>query len=249
MSNNITNTPSRHLNWPNCYNARDLGGLKTTDGKQTRWQTIIRTDIVNRLTETGKQAILDYGVRTTIDLRSPQEAAEQPSLFANTKEILYLNLPLETRAPHVSALISQAKTRGEVYCIILDHYPEMMATVMRAIINAPSGGIVIHCQAGKDRTGMVAALLLSLVNVPIEQVAADYAESQHRLWPLYKKIVAEAGGEENLGFWSKPTVTEEMMYHMMSHLETKHGSVAPYLLKSGLTFKEIDKLQHRLCSP
>ena len=77
-------------------------------------------------------------------------------------------------------MIQKAKSRGEVYCIILDHYPDAVAEILRAIVNAPPGGIVIHCHAGKDRTGMVSALLLKLVGVPAELIAADYAESQER---------------------------------------------------------------------
>ena len=236
----------RHLAWPDCYNARDLGGLPTVDGQETRWQSVIRSDIVNRLTKKGQQALIAYGVRTIIDLRSPQEVAKEPSVFATGEVLTYLNLPLEKYYPHVGALISQAETRGEVYCIILDHYPDAVVAVMRAIIEAKPGGIVIHCHAGKDRTGIVAALLLRLVNVPIGKVTADYAESQHRLWSLYEKLVVEAGGEDKVGFWSKPTVTKAMMYKMLAHLEAQYGGVMSYLLASGLTNKEIDQLKHRL---
>jgi protein-tyrosine phosphatase len=72
--------PNRHLTWQHCYNTRDLGGLPTRDGKETRWQAVIRSDILNRLTDEGLRALLDCGVKTVIDLRSPQEAAKEPSL-------------------------------------------------------------------------------------------------------------------------------------------------------------------------
>jgi protein tyrosine/serine phosphatase len=238
--------PSRHLVWQNCYNARDLGGLPTLDGKETRWKAVIRSDILSRLTDEGQQALHDYGVKTVIDLRSPQEVAQDPVIIKSHERLLdYLNLPLEKYYPHVSALIKQAKTRGEVYCVILDHYPDAVVEIMRAMVQAQPGGIVVHCHAGKDRTGIVAALLLSLVGVPTAIISADYAESQERLWPLYEKSPAGTTDEEG-DFWTKPTATEEMMAMMLEHVEARYGGTEKYLLASGLLPTEIDQLKSRL---
>ena len=238
----------RHLTWDNCYNTRDLGGLPTWTGKKTRWQSVIRSDILNRLTETGRQALFAYGVRTVIDLRARQEAASEPSITITNPDchLDYLNLPLEKYYPHVSALISQAKNRDEVYCIILDHYPDSVAAVMRAVVNAQLGGIVVHCHAGKDRTGIISALLLRLMGVPAEIIAADYAESQVRLWPLYEKIMAETGEKDPADFWLKPTATADMMHRMLAHIDARYGGIEPYLQAAGLTTEEMDKLKGRL---
>ena len=248
MTTTKDQTPSRHLAWQHCYNTRDLGGLPTCDGKETRWKAVIRSDILNRLTDEGWQALHDYGVKTVVDLRSPQEVAKEPSVIivGHWSHLDYLNLPLEKYYPHVSALIGQAKTRGEVYCIILDHYPDAVVEVMRAMAKARQGGIVIHCHAGKDRTGIVAALLLSLVGVPTAIISADYAESQARLWPLYEKSLAEAMDEEEGDFWTKPTATEEMMNGMLEHIETRYGGTEKYLVASGLFPEEIGQLKRRL---
>jgi protein-tyrosine phosphatase len=239
---------SRHLAWRHCYNTRDLGGLPTRDGKETRRKAVIRSDILNRLTDDGRQALLDYGVKTVIDLRSPQEVAKEPSVIVagHWSHLDYLHLPLEKYYSHVSVLIRQAKTRGEVYCIILDHYPGAVVEIMRAMVHAQPGGIVVHCYAGKDRTGIVAALLLSLVGVPTAIISADYAESQERLWPLYEKGLAEAADEEEGDFWTKPTATEEMMTMMLEHVEARYGGTEKYLLASGLLPEEIDQLKSRL---
>ena len=239
---------ARHLNWPDCYNTRDLGGLPAKDGMVTRWRSVIRSDILNRLTDEGQRALLDYGVRTIIDLRYPKEVAEEPSLTTTSDDrpLDYYNLPIEKYYPHVSAMIQKAKSRGEVYCIILDHYPDAVAEILRAIINAPPGGIVIHCHGGMDRTGIISGLLLKLAGVPAELIAADYAVSQERLWPLYEKNLAEAGDQSDADLWQKPTATADMMVHMMDHLDAKYGGVEPYLLASGLMDSEMKQLRDRL---
>ena len=247
MSNDNPNR-KRHLNWAGGYNIRDLGGLPTNTGAETSFKAIVRSDFTNRLNTDGEQALWDYGIRTIIDVRSFREAEQYPSNFQQSKKfnLTYFNLPIEKYYPHVGKLINKAETRGEVYCIILDHYPDAIATVLRTIIQARPGGVLIHCHAGKDRTGIISALCLSLAGVPKALVAADYAESQTRLKPLYDELVQKVGGEENLGFWSKPTVTEEMMMLVLNHLEAKYDGVEKYLLSAGLASKEIKQLQDLL---
>ena len=246
--NNREQTTDRHLAWENCYNTRDLGGLPTRTGKKTRWRSVIRSDILSRLTETGQQALYSYGVRTVIDLRAPKEASNEPSIALTNpdRHLDYMNLPIEKYYPHVGAMIRQAKSRGEVYCIILDHYPDAIAAVMRAVVNARPGGIVIHCRGGQDRTGIISALLLGLVDVPAEIITEDYAESQVRLWPLYEKFLAETVDKSTVGFWEKPTATADMMAHMLDHLDTRYGGIEKYLLSAGLAAEEMGKIKSRL---
>jgi protein-tyrosine phosphatase len=243
----------RHLDWEGCYNVRDLGGLPTLDGGDTRWGAVIRSDLLGRLTAKGRGALLDYGVRTIIDLRPSWEAQEAPSAFveptAGPDAPIYLNLPLEKYYPHVGALIQKAQTRAEAYCIVLDHYPDAVAEIMRTIANAPPGSVVIHCHAGKDRTGIVSALLLSLAGVPDETIAADYAVSQTRLRPLYEKRVTEPSDEEDLGFWSRPTATADVMRVMLAHVEGTYGGVRQYLEQAGLSSAELARLKGRLRAP
>jgi protein-tyrosine phosphatase len=240
------------LHWQGCLNVRDLGGLPTADGRTTAWQSIIRADTLGRLTPAGQQALLDYGVGTIIDLRAAHEVQEHPTVYsqqADAKLPAYLNLPLESYQPHVSALISRATSRGEVYCIILGHYPQEMARVLRAIIAAQPGGVVIHCHSGTDRTGMVVGLLLSLAGVADELIAADYGESRLHLRPYYEKIAAEAGGADQVSFWGRPTATEEMMRMMLDHITARYGNTAVYLTQCGLSATEIEQVRQRLWIP
>jgi protein-tyrosine phosphatase len=242
----------RQLHWQGCLNVRDLGGLPTANGRTTAWQSIIRADTLGRLTPAGQQALLDYGVGTIIDLRAAHEVQEHPTVYsqqADAKLPAYLNLPLESYQPHVSALISRATSRSEVYCIILDHYPQEIARVLRAIGQARPGGMVIHCHSGTDRTGMVAALLLSLAGVADELIAADYGQSRLHLRSYYDRIAAEVGGADQVSFWGRPTATEEMMRMMLDHIASRYGDTTGYLTRCGLSANEIEQVRQRLWTP
>ncbi len=88
--------------------------------------------------------------------------------------------------------------------------------------------------------------MLALAGVPDEQIAADYAESQIRLWPLYEEIVAKIGGEDKADFWLKPTATAEMMHLFLGHLQQEYGGAAGYLRRAGLSESEIAQVRQRL---
>lgn len=248
----MTDAPraERHLAWEGCYNVRDLGGLPLEGGGETLWRSVIRADLLRRLTPAGWRALRAYGVRTVVDLRSPREVDAEPSHPAGLDEgadaLTYVNRPLETYDPDVSALMGRAESRAEAYAIVLDHYPAAVAAALRAIAAAAPGGVVIHCHAGKDRTGIVAGLLLGLTGVEERAIAEDYAESQTRLWPLYEALAEEAGGEENLDFWLRPTATAETMHALLGHLRVVYGGVEGYVRRAGLSPDEVERLRRRL---
>jgi protein tyrosine/serine phosphatase len=105
---------SRHLEWDGCLNARDLGGIPTLDGGETQWQSVIRADYLGRLSGAGQQSMHDYGVRTVIDLRSPQELVIDSYQLAAANDFLRLHLPIEKYYPHVGARIAKATSLTEV---------------------------------------------------------------------------------------------------------------------------------------
>jgi protein-tyrosine phosphatase len=238
----------RHLDWVGCYNTRDLGGLPTIDGGETCWQSVIRSDTLNRLSVDGRKAMLAYGVRSIIDLRAVHEVQRWPSSFAVSDGgvLTYLNLPIEYYYPHVGALLSGAQSRAEAYCIILDHYPDAVVAIMEAIASARPGGVVIHCYSGKDRTGIVTGLLLSLVGVPPSMIAEDYAESQQRLRRYYEQQPVQAGSTSVPSFWLLPTATADDMHRMLTHVATRYGGPDAYLRAAGMVDAQVAQLRGRL---
>jgi protein tyrosine/serine phosphatase len=240
------NTPSRHLEWKGCLNIRDLGGLPTLDGSETCWQSVIRAGYPGTLTATGQAAMLDYGVRTLIDIRSPQEAAAECYQWAEASGCRRLHLTIEKYYPHVGVLIRQASSLVETYCIMIDAYPDCVAAILRAVAEAPPGGVLIHCQGGKDRTGTIVALLLSVAGVPPDAIAADYALSQARLWPEYEQRLQQGPPEKPDTLWTKPLADPAAMYMFLDHIAIHYGGVHAYLAQAGLSADQIVQLRQRL---
>ena len=179
---------SRDLDWDGLLNARDLGGHPTEDGAETRWGSVVRADSVRQLTDAGWQAVVDYGVRTIVDLRSDEELAEDPPA---EKPVEAVHVSFFDSRPEVFEEVEQASAAAadhaaatrEVYLIFLEHFRPNVAAAIRAVANAPEGGVVVHCHGGKDRTGLVSAFLLRLAGVPIEEIATDYSLSEERRHP------------------------------------------------------------------
>lgn len=242
-----------HLDWQGCYNTRDLGDLPVIDGGKIRPKALIRSDILSRLTAAGRQALLDYGVTTVIDLRTAQQVAEEPSAFGvgvpQPGEPAYFILPLENQTSPHFAQINNAPTRAETYCLTLDHYQPEVRAIFGAVANAPAGGLLLHCHAGKDRTGLIVALLLGLVGVPDGAIAADYAASEARLWPLFRRMQADAAGDpaKLAALQHKvPTALPETMLAVLGHLRNRYGGVRAYLLGGGLAEAELTRIEERL---
>ena len=185
----------RLLAWEACYNARDLGGYATVGGGRTRWGAFVRADNLRRLRSSGRAALLDYGVRTVIDLRRADELEIDPNPFAeqsgDARWPRYLNLPFGLGADRAAVAAVVAAGAGPdasmdaLFRLVLDQYWRGIAGVMTAIAAAPDGAVLFHCHAGKDRTGLIAALLLALAGVPAPTIAEDYALSQEYLRPMF----------------------------------------------------------------
>jgi protein-tyrosine phosphatase len=153
--------------WPNCRNARDLGGLPTTDGRQIVPGALLRSDNHDRLTTQGIRAIRDSGVSRILDLRWEWESTKYPSPFAG--DPLYRNVPL------IDEEGEEGKTLIDTYRLMIDNSQRSIATAFQAVADAPPGGVLVHCHSGKDRTGVLVALALMVAGVTADVAAADYA--------------------------------------------------------------------------
>jgi protein-tyrosine phosphatase len=249
MSEVTLNDPQRHLPLEGTYNVRDCGGYRTREGRVVKWGVFFRADGLHRLTPQGQAALLDRGVRTIIDLRRSDEIQVAPNVFADADAVQY---------HHISLLVDEASKEGPqidpeslavTYRKILD---ERQAQVCRTLaIFADADGLpgLAHCTAGKDRTGVITALLLGLVGVPDETIIADYALTSTYLGEGFMAAIKERALER--GFtWEQyaplTTCPPEYMADTLQHIDAAYGGVEPYLRHIGLSETQLAGLRDRL---
>jgi protein-tyrosine phosphatase len=246
----------RELAWEGVLNVRDLGGHRTEDGAETRYGSIVRADSIRRLSDAGWAALLDYGIRTVVDLRGDHEMEEDapahvdvevvhvPFMEANDREFDDIQDEVEKAA---QAAPNVATSTRDVYLIFLEHFKKNVAAGIRAVAQAPQGGVVVHCVGGKDRTGLLTAFLLHIAGVDVEQIAADYALSEERLKPRHEEWFAQAETEAELERLRRVAQTPaESIVGVFEELERRYGSVEGYLRSGGLGDEDLARARARL---
>jgi protein tyrosine/serine phosphatase len=168
----------RRLEWDGCRNVRDLGGLRTAGGRVVRRGAVVRADGLDRLAAAGWDALLAHGVRTVVDLRNDDEIGRDAA--PRPVEVETVRLPLDgvhDREFWDVWSVTPAFGTPAYYAPWLARFPERAVTAVRAVAHAAPGGVVVHCGLGRDRAGLVTLLLLTLLGVPADVIAADHALS------------------------------------------------------------------------
>lgn len=233
----MTDYTPLHLNWPGCLNVRDLGGLPLTGGGTVRERALVRSDSPSFLTDDGVTAAAAYGLSRIIDLRRPAEIDEYPSRLAGLPA--HLHLPVQTHDD------PQEGPQAHLYTALLDRHPERFARAVAAVADAPEGPVLVHCAAGKDRTGLVVALALTTVGADLDALVDDYEITNLRIAPRYIELTAD--GELPAGR-TIPS-TRHVILEALEHLRSRHGSVEAYLTHGGLTPGHVRALRARLVEP
>ena len=247
---------SRDLVWDGLLNVRDLGGHPTEDGGETRFGSIVRADSVRQLSDEGWEALVDYGVKTVVDLRANEELEADPTAelpvevrhvpFMETDRSDWQKIEGELDAA-VKAAPDVATATRDVYVIFLQRFAPNVAAAIRAVADAPAGGVVIHCAGGKDRTGLLTAFLLHIAGVGTDEIAEDYALSEERLRSRHEKWLADAQSEEERERLKRISQTPaDSMKGVFEELERRYGSVEGFLRHAGLTDDEIERARSRL---
>ncbi|MFP4322419.1 MAG: tyrosine-protein phosphatase [Anaerolineales bacterium] len=231
------------------YNFRDLGGYATRDGRQTRYGLLFRAGSLGQLTENDQTTLADLGIRTVLDLREADEHAHeghsQPGPHADL-----LNMPttLGREAIRAKIMSNPAGFRmADAYVDSLAPRQAFHAEVFRAMLARLEAPLVFHCSAGKDRTGIIAALLLRLADVPDEDIIADYAATAAHLQDYITRQ-----RERFIGFGMPDFVADELlacapqtMTQFLTALDERYGGAGHYLLGGGITPDEIERFRAR----
>jgi protein-tyrosine phosphatase len=235
----------RHLPIKGTYNVRDLGGYATQTG-QTQWGRLLRADALHRLDSDGVDALLANGVTTVIDLRHGDELVHQPNPFNGHDAVVYHNVSLF--AAFAPSLMSEGDLLLELYKTALTQRQTALAEVLQLIADAPSGAVLFHCTAGKDRTGIDAALLLGVAGVEAELIVEDYALTAAMIAPIIAEITegAVARGADPKGFQRLLAAEPATMVATLAFIRDEFGGMDAYLDRIGLTAATVERLRNRL---
>jgi protein-tyrosine phosphatase len=224
------------------FNFRDLGGYPTTDGRRTRWRMMYRSDSLHRVTGAS---LMDVGLRSVVDLRYPAECEKEPCTVGAPDPVRYHALPMFENPQRPSD--GSVPELDRIYRLIVDTRQSQLVRVLDTLASPDALPAVVFCTAGKDRTGVVVAMLLALLGVERTAIVADYAVSASLLAdsPLGDRVRAsftERGLDPALAdrlLISPP----DHMERLLTYVDETYGGVEALAIRAGLAPRRIDDLR------
>ena len=244
-------------------NVRDLGDLPTVDGGQTLRGQLLRADNLQELTSSDVAALVrGIGVSTVVDLRSSNELkSEGPAPLDAVEGVRHAHHPvLPERGTNTDMIAAALLTKAEQdrsrypadpvcghYLGYLEDRPDQVAGALRAIAHA-EGAAIVHCAAGKDRTGVLVALALTVAGVTPQAVVADYAASAERTEAVVARLLRSPTYARDVG--SRPTDAHrpraETMAAFLEQMDTRYGGVGRWLTEHEVSDEDLRLLRVKL---
>jgi protein-tyrosine phosphatase len=240
----------RRLPLTGLINARELGGFPTPTGA-TKYGVFIRSELPKCLTENDKCFLKEYGVTADIDFRGNFETERTSDALKDEDWINYIHIPVfdaevAGEGKSIRKLIDNDNfTWGDHYIEMVESRKDWVRNVFEAM-SCEKAAVLYHCTTGKDRTGIITALLLGLCGVDRSDIVADYCVSQIYLQPIYQrmqKMLGENGRPADDPFFS---TSPGHMTKLLDHFDNKYGSVAGYLEQCGVPGVILGKLKSKL---
>ena len=236
----------RHHPFEGCFNFRDIGGYPTKDGRKIRWGRYFRAGRQDRMTLADLDRFAELGIRTQIDLRRPDELEDQgrgPLEALGTRYEWHSVIP-----PGGSAILDKTVGHGisgERYLRYLDFDPTPWQNVFGILADAEHHPLLVHCTAGKDRTGVTTAFLLTILGVERALIEADFLLT-NRDQPRHIEFLESKGLSTGSASAMGHGVPEDAMTVFLEGMEQEHGGVLEYLRKIGVDEKQQEAMREAL---
>ena len=241
-------------------NLRDLGGYVGLNGRLLRWGHVYRSGMLHQLTPNGWQMLTDLGLRWVCDLRSETEVAQNPSVLPEETAVSLLPHPVQSPDSRIRQLYSVWRNRHqldqilfEIYThVMLDNNAAIIGGILRHLADPDNLPFLYHCTAGKDRTGVVTAVLLGLLGVDDETIIADYSLTNAHYDQFYAILNQDVQRMGSLGFDKQQLhpiflAQPQMMADTLAYLRQQYGSIEQYVRQqAGLDEETIEQVRENL---
>ena len=255
--------PPRHVQLERAYNFRDLGGYTGLEGRRVRWRTLFRSDGLERLSTTDRAVLLDeLRIVEVVDLRSAREGERRGRFSVEGTGAVLHQVPIFDETRRLIEPGGDDFTMTALYARMIEGSSDRFVEALRLVAGA-AGPAVFHCAAGKDRTGLLAALLLGLLGVSETDILTDYARSgpsMVRMREGWQRRLAKdraAGRPSRFADeeeWARLadellSANRETMATTLAWLDGRHGSIAGWADDHGFGSDEVEALRSRLLEP
>ena len=239
----------RHYPFEGCFNFRDIGGYLTQDGKRVKKGLYFRAGRQDRMSDEDLSQLSDLKISTQIDLRRPDEVLEQGKGPLESMGANYINIAVipEGGSDQLSRLVGDTAISGRRYLGYLEFGPTSWLRLFGILSDEDNLPVVLHCTAGKDRTGVSTAFLLSVLGVSRDIIEADYLLTNfdtERQADFIESTVGYPDGYDREKMINIAGVPKDAMKDFLDGVELKWGSVIEYLEKIGVTQEQMDMVRH-----
>ncbi len=244
-------TPTQHaarfVPLGGALNLRDLGGLPLTAGGSTRPGRLLRSDAVRTLAPGDAETIERWALGTVVDLRQTHELTEAPSALAGYGGLAVHHVEVWTHVDAAAGPPADPWSITGFYLGALDHAGPAFARAVGILADA-EGAALFHCTAGKDRTGLLALLVLEAVGVTRDAVVEDFALTDARIGPIRERLLADAErrGIARSDFVRLLGATPDLIEPALAHLDRRYGGAEAYLRRFGASEATLGRLHTKL---
>ena len=244
----INDYTERHYPFEGCFNFRDIGGYLNQDGQQVKKGLYFRTGRQDRMTDRDLLKLSELKISTQIDLRKPDEVLDQGKGPLEAMGTKYINIAVipEGGSDQLSRLVGDTGISGKRYLGYLEFGPTSWLRLFGILANESNLPVVLHCTAGKDRTGVSTAFLLSILGVSRDVIEEDYLLTNldtERQADFIERTVGYPDGYDRKKMINIAGVPNDAMKDFLDGVESKWGSVVEYLEKIGITKNQMDKIR------
>lgn len=239
----------RQLALEGAFNVRDLGHVTTEDGHEIRNGKLFRADALHKLTSSDLELLGGLGIATVVDLRSENEIANTGPARLTEQGARHIHMPIFGSDPARPDRVNMPESLGHLYTLMAKHGADRFVDVVETLATIENMPAVFHCAAGKDRTGITAALIYSVLGVDRETIITDYVLTDANMQRMRAQLMEsrpEAAAQAGKYPESYMRAEDATIRTFLAELDEEFGSPVDWLLTSGLRNSSIETLRSKL---